>query len=175
MKLLWVAMLAVSSVELAKGQDLQETMKFLQEKIPGRVNYIVYGQNDLTGTSNGQKRTLQLGNVYADLDRCSITFHQHFDNGKGGAPSDNDVEIAFKRVKEVSLGSMAQTVQLANAKTGHPELSVRVEPPIFLVVVKYEPDHSMNFNFYDEAQSERVARALQHAMQLCGGGNQDPF
>lgn len=176
-KALWIVSLLVlpSSMQIAAGQTLDETLKFLQEKIPGKVNYIVYGENGLTGASNGLKRTLQLGSVYADMDQCSITFHMHFDNGKGGAPNDKDVEIAFKRVTGVSLGTMAQTVQLANAKAGHPEVSVRVDPPIFLVVLKYEPDHSMMFNFYDEALSERVARALQHAAELCGGGRQDPF
>jgi hypothetical protein len=29
--------------------------------------------------------------------------------------------------------------------------------------------------FYDETLSDRVSKALQHAVDLCGGGRQDPF
>jgi hypothetical protein len=33
----------------------------------------------------------------------------------------------------------------------------------------------MMFNFYDEALSERVSKALQHAVSLCGGGMPNTF
>jgi hypothetical protein len=69
---------------------------------------------------------------------------------------------------------MDQVIQRANAKAAHPELNVKVDPPIFLVVVKWEK-HSMMFNFYDDALADRVSKALQHAVDLCGGGSLDPF
>jgi hypothetical protein len=31
------------------------------------------------------------------------------------------------------------------------------------------------FNFYDETLCHRVAKALQHAVELCGGGSKEPF
>ena len=61
-------------------------------------------------------------------------------------------------------------MQRANAKAGHPEVSVKIDPPIALVVIDYDPNRSLMLNFYDETLSDRVSKALQHAVKLCGGG-----
>jgi hypothetical protein len=32
-----------------------------------------------------------------------------------------------------------------------------------------------NLHFRDEETASRLAKALTHAIELCGGGNKDPF
>jgi hypothetical protein len=161
----------------ADGPTLKDTMKFIQEKLAGRVNYVVYGHDNITNSdSTPLKRSFLLNNVVADASRCSIGFHSMFDNGKGGNIIEKDDEIFLKwEVKEIATRSMDEVLQQGNAKSDHPELSVKVDPPIFVVAVKRE-NHSMMFNFYEQALSERVARAMQYAVNLCGGEKQqEPF
>jgi len=190
MNAFWITALGLASMACANAQDipplaplrgdaatLKDTMKFIQDKLPGRVNYVVYGHDNITGTdSTPQKRSFLLNNVVTDASRCSIGFHSMFDNGKSGNIIEKDDEIFLRwQVKEIVTKQMDQVIQLADAKADHPERSVKIDPPIFLVVVKTESNHSMMFNFYDEALSERVSKALQHAVDLCGGAHPDPF
>jgi hypothetical protein len=159
----------------ADAPSLKDTMKFIQAKLPGRVNYVVYSHDNIAGTDGPPlKRTLVVSNVSADANRCSISFNMLFDNGKPNGLIEKDREISLKQVKQVTTGQMDQVIQQANAKSDHPEQSVQIDPPIFLVMVKSEPN-GMMFNFYDENMSQRVANALQHAVDLCGGGIQEPF
>ena len=67
-----------------------------------------------------------------------------------------------------------QMKQRAAAKANRPELSYKVDPPIFELLVS-SPNNNVAFEFYDEALSDRVSKALQHAVDLCGGGKREPF
>ena len=187
-EMLFASMLVLASMRLATAQDipplpplrgdaanLVDTMKFILEKLPGKVNYMVYGHDNLAGTDALPiRRSFVLSGVTADANRCSISFHDRFDNGKDNIV-EHDVEISLKQVREVVLMQMETVIQQANARSGHPEIGTKVEPPIALVVVKSVPNHSTMFNFYDDALSERVSKALQHAVSLCGGGKPETF
>jgi hypothetical protein len=153
---------------------LKDTMKFLQDKLPGKVNYIVYEHDNVAGTDSATKRSFALEVVSADPNRCFVGLHYRFDNGKTVIEPPKGVGIFLKQVQEVALKQLDQVVQEAEAKEGHPELSVKIDPPISLVTIK-TPTASLMFNFYDQTLSERVSKALQHAVELCGGGNQEPF
>ena len=85
--------------------------------------------------------------MVADAEGCRIIFHSRFDNGKNDVV-EKDTTLFLREVREVTLGQMDQVVQQAVAKGGHPERSVKIDPPIFLVRVRW--DHGMTFNFYDE-------------------------
>jgi hypothetical protein len=156
--------------------SLKDTMKFIQDKLPGKVNYIIYGHDNIAGVDGTIKRSFEVSNLSADAGLCSIRFHSRFDNGKKADNIiDRDEEILLKQAHEITLMTMDQVVQRADAKTGHPERSNKIDPPIFLVVVNWGEHRRMMFNFYDESMSDRVSKALQHAVELCGGGNPDPF
>jgi hypothetical protein len=188
MRAFWIIpTLALASTGWATAQDvpppppmrgeaasLEDTMKFLQDKLPGKVNYMVYIHDNATGVDKSGKRSFELSNVAADAGHCSVSFHERFVNGTNHVV-DGDGALSLKQVREIALMQMDQSIQRATAKDGHPELDIRTDPPVFLVVVRSEPNHSITFDFYDEALSDRVSKALQHAVDLCGGGNQEPF
>jgi hypothetical protein len=190
MKRLLTMTLALASMGYAIAQDvppppplkgdaasLADTMKFLQSKLPGKVNYIVYFHDNITGTElPPMKRSFELSNVSADAGSCTIRFHSRFDNGKNANNIiDRDDEISLKPVREITLMTMEQVIVQADAKAGHPERSNKVEPALFLVVINLGEHRRMMLNFYDETVPDRVAKAMSHAVDLCGGGNQDPF
>ena len=181
------AALVLSSTGLARAQDipplpplrgdaasLADTMKFIQEKLPSTVNYMVYWHDSITGRDTPpMKATLTLTQVSADAGRCSISFHGRFDTGTNSAEKDG--EILLKQVQEISLSQKETLDQRAQAKAGHPERTVKIDPPIAVMVVKWAPNYSRLFSFYDESLAERVSRAVQHAVSLCGGGKPETF
>jgi hypothetical protein len=188
MKTFWAMTLTLASIQCAIAQEvpppppmrgdqasLKDTMKFVQDKLPGKVNYIVYGHDNIAGTDSVLKRSFVLSNVSADADACHISFHYQFDSGKNTGIVNKDEDIFLKQVRQVALKQMDQVIQQADAKSGHPERTVKVDPPIFLVVVSKIDNHSMMFNFYEDTIADRVSKALLHAVELCGGGNQEPF
>jgi hypothetical protein len=188
MKVFWVALLLLAST-VAKAQDipplaplrgdvasLVDTMNFIQEKLPGTVNYMLYGHNSITGADDSPlKATFALTQVSADAGHCSISFHSTFDRQGNKSILEKDGKILLKQVQEISLTQLETVVQQSNATAGHPERSYRVDPPIVLVTVKSAPDQMTRFNFYDQSLAERVSLALKHAVSLCGGGKPETF
>jgi hypothetical protein len=150
--------------------SLEETMHLLQEALPSKVNYTVYGHDINAGTNTQVKRSFELSVTAADPDRCSIGVRFRFDNGKTGRVSDKSAEIDLKEVEQVTLRPLVEVVQEVDDGQGHPEHRVKIQPPIFLLSVTTSSDVVM-FNFYDEAAAQRATKAVQHAVELCGGGS----
>jgi hypothetical protein len=46
---------------------------------------------------------------------------------------------------------------------------------MFLVVARGAGNQNTGFYFLDEDVANRIAKAMVHAVELCGGGNKDPF
>lgn len=157
------------------GPSLEETMKFLHDKLPGKLYWVIYGHDNIQNTDSVVKRSVEVSNVNADASRCMVGFHQHFERGNGMSALDSDVEIHMKQVEEISVKQMDDIVHEANAKAGHPERTPKTDPPISVVVLTYGDKPTMEFAFYDENMAERVLTAFQHAVNLCGGGNKEPF
>jgi hypothetical protein len=187
MKAFWITTLALASMGWAIAQDvpppppmrgdaasLQGTMKFIQDKLPGKVNSVLYRHNNISGTDeNPIKESFELSNVSADASRCYITFHTRYSNAD--KVFDSDGELFLKQVREVVPTQLETVLQRNAAKGGHPEVSFKVDPAIFVVMLKGESKNNKMFRFYDDTLADRVSKALQHAVELCGGGNQEPF
>jgi hypothetical protein len=183
----WITTLALVSMSLAIAQDvpppppmrgeaasLKDTMRFLQDKLPGKVNYMMYRHDNITGADVRAKFTFEVWNVSADADQCGIDDHWRITLNEKIKP-DEDALVNLKQVREVVVISLDQADQQAAAKNGHPEWSFKIDPPIFSVRAKRDGGQSA-FDFYDETLANRVATALRHAVDLCGGGgNQEPF
>ena len=184
MKQVQIMILALVSVGWAIAQDvppleplrgdaasLSDTMKFLNDKLPSKVNYAMYGHNTITGTDSPvTKKSYELSYVITSASGCSIRFNKQVDG-----QSEQPATLSLKRVQDVVLQQMDQATQQAVAKAGQPEVTVTVTPAIFQVVAKVDATHGMLVMYYDETLADRVTKALQHAVDLCGGGNKDPF
>jgi hypothetical protein len=160
-----------------EGPSLEATMKFLQDKLPGKVNLIVYGHNSLDGSHGSHAFSSETSNVSASADRCRIDHHWLWvDNGEIG--HDRDAWILLKQVREIVVMPEEELLKEIASNGGHPEMTYKADPPVFNVVVRSpgSPESpESEFDFYDEGLARRVAKALQHAVELCGGGHQGPL
>jgi hypothetical protein len=184
MKVFWTVALALAATGCAVAQDppepppppplrgdaasLKDTMKFLQDKLAGKVNFMIYRHDSIAATDKHAKIGIEVTNVSADADSCAIAFHWRM-------TSEHDTRISLKQVMDTVVLPWEQIWQQKDAKAGHPEISYKLDPPISALVVKRSDGDAAELFFYAETLANRVANALQHAVQLCGGGSQEPF
>jgi hypothetical protein len=104
----------------------------------------------------------------------------------------------FKNVDSITVESEQDLYNRNVAQRGHPELTVTYTPAVFTLALKgtkkdaFSYHQQMNvgkqaprqsdfaadrnqFWFRDEQTADRVAKAVLHAVELCGGGNKEPF
>jgi hypothetical protein len=164
--------------------NLADTMKFIEEKLPRTVNYMLYVHDNVSGTDAPPTRmSTTVTQVSANAGRCSISFHSKMEVNVNSV-HEQDSEIFLKQVRGISLVQADTLQQRAKAQAGHPELSVKGDPPITLVIVTSAPNDNGErvkavlgggFAFYDDSLADRVLKALQHAVALCGGGKPETF
>jgi hypothetical protein len=155
------------------GPSLEATLKFLQDKLRniGKMNWAVYCHNNIEGDDVSSLFSREKINVTADVPNCRITYHRkEFRDDQ--LQNDQDFWVNFRNVEVIQVGSGDEMQNRVEARSGHPQISCRVEPSIWIVRVDNLQDE---FYFYDEELANRIAKAMLHAVELCGGSNHDPF
>jgi hypothetical protein len=114
--------------------------------------------------------------------------------------SRRDVEIStmsLKAVENIRVETIQDAQNRSWAESAHPEVTVSITPTVYyLTLVSSRPAFSFHaaftkgkqqpivadtsgkedmLTFRDEETANRLAKALLHAVELCGGGNKDPF
>jgi hypothetical protein len=135
--------------------------------------------------------TTETSETFVDLPKGS-TFKS---NGKPVNADDLHTQIvetdtiSFKQVEKVTVEFM---VNRALGVPAHPEISARLTPPVFYVklwasddvfaihastttgrqapVEKDVTSKIMGYYYRDQETANKVAKAMTHAMELCGGG-----
>jgi hypothetical protein len=183
------------------GPSLEVTMKFIQDKLNGigPVSYVVNVRDDyiyddggginttLTGTQHIEE---EVAKVIADPSTCLISYHRRGRlerDGAAEAPSalnepkhrewDGDDSIALDVVRDLVVVSEKQSIEEHFKQHNRkPSRSCSVDPPIIELAVVPKYTRSTYFLFLDEELANRVAKALVHAVELCGGGSEpEPF
>ncbi len=157
------------------GPTLADTMQFIQDKIAsnGAVNYISYYHDNIAGTNWTNKWTAEVTQVQADAANCQVRFHEK-ETRDGQVTRDGNFWFLLKDVLEISVEPAEQSLKRADSSAGHPEYTSRTDPPVFFIHVTRKAGPN-EIRLYDESLANRIAKALVHAVELCGGGNKDPF
>ena len=143
-------------------------MKFIQDKLPSKVTYVIYRHDNATGADLSAKYAFEVRHVSADAERCRIDAHWRL-MINGDIKRDKNAWVSLKQVQQIVVMSNDQAYQQAAARAGHPEWSFKLDPPVFKVIARQKGGED-NFLFYDETLANSVSKALQHAVDLCGGG-----
>jgi hypothetical protein len=170
----------------------------------GKLNFAVLTHDDITGEDGAARYSLEVSNLALDAANCAYQQQSKFSidnrNGAGAGRIDShDFKI------EGPVKSMTKSVQvmpaeywwkLELAEEGTPSRTARVEPAYF--VLSLGPAHkgvecktdgkavecgdptlldrmTKTWAFRDENTADRVAKAMVHAVELCGGGTPEPF
>jgi hypothetical protein len=159
------------------GPSLAATMQFLQDKLNdiGKVSIVMFNHNTTTGEDFTTTFTSEFTNATADPSQCRIAYH-----GKstlnGATVSDGDAGVPLRDVQDVVIEPYVQYQNEVNAAGGLPNvIASSTNPPLTALLVRRPHGVYNFFPFTDPQLADRVAKAMTHAIELCGGGNKDPF
>jgi TonB family protein len=158
------------------GPSLAATMQFIQDKLQerGRLNFAVYTHDNADGKDYIDQYSSEASNIVADPAACSINYHRNVKKN-GAVFADDNVSFSFRDVQDLAVMPEEQEFKRAYAADGHPTWEPRVDPPLFLVVARRAANQANGFFFPSEELANRLAKAMLHAVELCGGGSKDPF
>jgi len=185
----------------ASGPSLEVTLKFIQDKVneQGRIVFVESSNNTVTGESSPPTEySIETHVVIAD-PAGGLSFQESYKYPWGDQT--NTWQLYFKDVAKLEVLSHAD---LVHRKV--PGLEYQVDPPYFELFIhlaagktvlihrravhtdkqwikKYgitsEGDGNVgefSLHFRDEETANRVAKAMIHAIELCGGGSKpEPF
>jgi hypothetical protein len=153
------------------GPSLEKTMQFIQENAAeGKLSYTAFVTDaSPQGVEWRTQFTVETSNLVAGAGACRITYHWRAEeNGK--VVDDADYSLALKDVKEIMVLSQEQNQNQVDSRNGHPDWNSRIAPSLFTLIAR-RPRGVVNvFLFSDEEMANRVAKAITHAVELCGGG-----
>jgi hypothetical protein len=176
-----------AAVPADTGPSLVETMQFIQNKLNGigKIAFFAILQ-DTSSDSNGStwNQTIQneISNVVADQNQCRISYHWKTTNQGSSywekriptARDENDV-FSLRYVQEIVLKPFEQSRNELYAMRGSSANVLSTNPPTTVLVVRRPHGEENVFTFTDADLADRVAKAMLHAVELCGGGNKDKF
>ncbi len=159
------------------GPAIDATMSFIQEKLSylGKVNYVTFWQNSDFGSKGAFSFTHEFSNVAADPNKCKVTYH--YKTTKELETSESDQVISLHDVSSIAVKPVEQWMTEYNASHHQSNIHVTTShPPVFVVLVQTPHLEPNTFYFTDATLADKLAKAMQHAVQLCGGGSKDdPF
>lgn len=153
------------------GPSLAETMKFIQDKLNGmgKVYFVVHVQYSDGGYHD--RRVSEYSNVIADQNQCLISYHEESWSNDRQMPDENWV-FSLRDVQEIVVKPEEQASNEGRAGEG----VVSISPPVTRLEARCPHGHRYKFVFADADLADRVAKAMLHAVKLCGGGSKpEPF
>lgn len=159
------------------GPSLADTMNFVMRMIQqqGNVNFVTFNHDTRSATDATNTFRIGVTNISPNPDQC--TFYYHYTEVRDGVTtSDVDSGIPLKLINAIEVLNVAEAKNRAAAIAGTPNIVVSQSSPTVFVVDAIRADGSRNsIYFYDQDMAGRVAKALTHALEICGGGSKDSF
>lgn len=151
-------------------------MKFIQDKISdqGKLNYTASIHDSGTNADWSVKFGKEAANVVADPSACRVSYRWRTAKN-GNVTYDGDQKLDLKDVTEMNVLAIEQYQQQIDTQAGFPNYVSRMIPSLFVLKVRHPKGMDNVFFFNDEDLANRVAKAMVHAVELCGGGNKEPF
>jgi hypothetical protein len=159
------------------GPSLAVTMQYIQDKLSGigRVSFVTFYQNTADNSSGSNIMTNEVSNAVANINPCRVANHWKATNG-GATLMDIDAGIPLRDVIDITVKPFTQYQTELDASLGNPNLITTATNPALTALLVRSPRGVVNlFPFTDADTADRVAKAFTRAVELCGGGNQDPF
>jgi hypothetical protein len=164
---------------VGEGPSLEVTMKFIQDKLRdiARLNLMVSGTQTTDNRRLSQRRTLELSKVRANPMDCSIQYHYKYVVDDNPPIETADITTPLAAIENIQLEPFERSLTMTAASIGHPEfVFTSTQPQTLALVLNSKQKGDFVFFFQDDTVADRLAKALVHAVELCGGGSQpEPF
>lgn len=159
------------------GPSLAVTMQFIRDKLSdiGKVNFVAYWHNTSENSDGSNIVSEEISNVAVDNTQCQISWHWT-EIWHGVTGNNLDIEIPLRTVQKIEVMPNEQFRTEVYAKAGNPNmLEQSTSPAVTALLVRLPHNVSNYLPFTDADLANRVAKAMVHAVELCGGGDKEPF
>jgi hypothetical protein len=165
------------AADKSAGPSLEVTMKFIQEKLGeiGTVNYAAYFHDASDNSDWVQKMSATYSNVVANPGACTLSYHRLILNNGQTSYNDN-IFVVMHDVQSITVLPDELDWQKYLARTGETTRAVKDVPDIYVLNIKLPKGVEYPIRFYEQEMANRVAKAMIHAVELCGAGSApEPF
>lgn len=180
-----------------EGPSLEVTMKFIQDKMndTGQIIYAESRHDIATREDYLRRKAAKIENVIVDSGSCSVSFRRlegdlftttELINDENHNLGRVDVIVSLKDVADITV---IPDIDEENQRWGGMWTVTQIAPPIS--VLRISTNHrikmvnpmnpteittkQVDLKFLEGKMVDRVAKALQHAAELCGAGTDEPF
>lgn len=171
------ATLAQQSVPpLPKSADdspsLEVTMKFIQDKLidEDKFNFVLYVRDTQTKEEWSHQNAVDISKLRSDAPNCRFVLRSQT-TVDGSTGTDKDRWIDLKSVTTLQVLPIEQDMKRVAIGDAHPTCEYRAEPTFFVVALRGADKQYSTLFVHDEDNANRIAKAMVHAVELCGGGS----
>jgi hypothetical protein len=159
-----------------EGPSLAVTMQFIQDKLShlGVVNYVAYNHDNADGQDWITRFSTEDTQITADPATCRVGYHEKRIKDEK-VTSDADFWFNLGELQDVIVTPREQVLKKVNTAAGHPTWDARIDPPLFMLVARKSETTEWYFYIFDQDLANRIAKAMVHGIELCGGGSKSPF
>ncbi len=164
------------------GPSLEVTMKYIQDKLNGQgavsYSYIeTYSKILQPDSPSRDRESLRIFGAVADVSKCTLSWRiaRHYHSDYYHKDEDAEYKAALSFRDTVNRDTVKLVVE---PYTGWILPLDDIQPPVLqLRVVTNAPKLTLYelFLFREAETAGRMAKAMVHAVELCGGGDKDPF
>ena len=153
---------------------LDDTSRFIVDKLTG-LGLINFRQTLLNadGSTQGNATTLSVGatGISMDTATCQLRYQQAM--SVEGAPILPVLAIvSFRRVETLEVSTEENALNVTLSPNGG---KFSVTPTIYRLTLRVQDGNLVHLRLRDEDTANRLAKAMTHATELCGGGKKEPF
>jgi hypothetical protein len=179
-----------------EAPSLEVTMKFIQDKMNDHGP--VFTEIRINQESEPGRNYFLLFDVVADASTCTLHVKKKLTVPDKGWENVEIITIPFRDMDSIAVESEQEMMNRRIAEHGHPENSISYTPPVYGLTMngtkkdvfsfhsiftsgKQPPQttdsrqQQADFSFRDKQTADRIAKAMTHAVELCGDGNKEPF
>jgi hypothetical protein len=161
-----LALLPVSAAAAPSGPSLQATLGAIRDRMlaQGHVEYMANLRDTADGSAWSNSFTADATGISVNAEKCEIAFHWKT-TLQGKTVQDIDTALLFGRFSKVAVVNREQEIRQQVAGD-HPSWVAIVSPAVWVVTFS-GPNDTRVLDFTSQDAAERVARAADHAMDLC--------
>jgi hypothetical protein len=161
------------------GPSLEATMKFIEDKVNGidKVEYAFVQKNPVTGKVVNSATMTHRVHITLNPSTCGLHWEHVWLLGDGsGDPKTIPTQPATVSFKDAQRMEVLTVEEADNRSFAASAKETIVQPtPYELKLYLSSTKKPLEFYFFDQDLANRVAKAMVHTTELCGGGNSDPF
>jgi hypothetical protein len=154
----------------AGGPSLNDTLRFIEQKLNSESSVAYESRSEDTSSRD----SFQVVDAHSDPATCQVRYRARF-SSDGGPFMDRKLVLSFRRVQKIEILTEQDSLNRAMEQGGS-NIRFVMTPATYRVNVTSSGGQLIaSALFADEAMADRVAKAMNHAAEICRPETKEPF